>query len=797
MITLPIGRRIAEWLAAQRGGWSRRPTLTLFLATGLSAAILGVLIASPRTLRPVYRYAVGDFASSAIRAPSDLSVRDDEGTARLRDETARHTPPVASFDAGRAAQQAARITEAFNGARELLARADATRQVSAAERARLDAAGFKRLQQARSREADRAVRAAAQDASALVESRLGVVLTPEEHTVLAAGRFDSRFDDGLRALLKEAYSRPLAVDMQALRNAATRSQRPGEPPRVTLRTPTAPDRLLPDAALLNDVPGAVERMRTRAVYLLQAFSPSERDMMVGLASRMVVPDTAIDEAATAERRTKAAADVLPISLNFRRNQLIVGEGREVTRESLLVLEYLRRQGLAYAFLGRAAGAAALTWVLLAALLWLPQWMGLPRVSVRDTAFGLVMVVGATAAFWMWLLLVDSVSARMAGLPRTALLLLFPGTAAPMLAGLVMPRRMVVGLVGGIAVSAGLLSDLGILMTAHICATGLVAAQLVSRCRRRGCVIEAGVRAGVAGIVSAAGVVAVAGSNGGLGAAAAPMVGAFVGAAGGGLVALALSGPVEWVFGYSTRLSLVELLSYDHPLLRRLMERAPGTFQHSVSVALLARVAAEAIGADALLVRVGALYHDVGKTDHPHFFTENQRGENPHDSLAPEESARVIVEHVASGVRLLEQYRVGDRVADFTREHQGTGSLTVFRQRAECGGRPVDPARYQYPGPRPQSRETAVLMIADKVEATARSLGATTAGEFRSVVDRTVDGLVEDGQLDESPLTLRDLTVIRQALVTALVDLNHKRVAYPTPGVPVASVASDAPSEPEA
>jgi cyclic-di-AMP phosphodiesterase PgpH len=795
MVAFSGRRAVATWVTAQRRAWSQRSALALFVGTGLSACVLGVLIASPRTLRPVYRYAIGDFASSAIRAPWDLSIRDDDATARLRDETALHTPPVASYDAGLVTLRASRVEEAFKRARDLVVGADATRVVSDAERARLDAAGLARLKQARARAADRAVRAATQDASAQVETQLGVRLTPDERNLLSAGGFDRRFDDGLSSLLEEAYARPVVRDAQSLRDAALRSQRPGEPARVILRVgASAPDRVPTDAALLDDVRGAVERIRTRAAYLLPTSSEVERELLVGLASRLVTPDTDFDEAATVERRAKAAADVLPISLNFRRNQLIVGEGQEVTREALLVLDYLRQQGMPHAFLGRATGAAALTWVLLAALLWLPYRMGLPWVAVRDAAFGLAMIVGATAAFWIWLLLVDSVSARVPGLPRIAALLLFPATAAPMLAGLMVPRRLVVGLVGGVAVLAGLLTDLGILMTAHTCAVGLLAAQLVYRCRQRACVIKAGVPGGVAGVVSAVGVFAVAGSDGGLGGAAAAAVGAFVGAASGGLVALAFSGPAEWAFGYSTRLSLVELLSYDHPLLRRFMERAPGTFQHSVSVALLARMAADAIGADALLVRVGALYHDVGKMEHPEFFTENQRGENPHDGMAPEDSARAILDHVALGVGLLGQYGVRGRIADFAKEHHGTGSVTVFRLKAEAMGHPVDPALYQYLGPRPRSRETAVLMMADKIEATARSRGATTADEFRSIVNGTLDGLLEAGQLDESALTLHDLAVLRHALVTALVNLHHTRVDYPAPAAPGASDAQS-PAEP--
>jgi putative nucleotidyltransferase with HDIG domain len=255
---------------------------------------------------------------------------------------------------------------------------------------------------------------------------------------------------------------------------------------------------------------------------------------------------------------------------------------------------------------------------------------------------------------------------------------------------------------------------------------------------------------------------------------------FTGAAGGALVALALSRPVEWVFGYSTRLRLVELLSYEHPLMRRFTERAPGTFQHAVSVALLARHAADAIGADGLLVRVGALYHDVGKTDHPHYFTENQTGFNPHDDMAPQDSARVIREHVTNGVRLLERYGIGSQVADFVLEHHGTSVLASFEAKARAAGAQIDPANYRYAGPRPRSRETAVLMMADQIEATARSLETPTRDVLRDVVGRTMDRVQASGQLDDSPLTLRDLTVLRAAFASGLADLHHTRVAYAMP-----------------
>ena len=675
-----------------------------------------------------------------------------------------------------------RVAEVFGQARGRVAEADSRRVVPEGELAKLGTTARRRLQQARSREADEAVQATLQEMLTEVERGLGVELTAEGRTLLAEGRFDRRLEDGLTALLAAAHSRRIADDLPQLREVAERSRRPGEPARVTLRRGTATEDL--GLSELDDVPGAQERMRAKAPELLAEFPPSEQAVLARLASRLVEPDTRYDEPATVARRAQAAEDVLPISLQFRRNQLIVDEGREVTREALLVLDHLRLDGMPRVFIRRAAGTTVVAWVLLAALLWLPARVGLGPVPLRDAAFALAALIGATAACWGWLIVTDAVSAMAPEVSRTAMVLLFPVAAVPMLAGLVLPPRVLVGLCVAIAVCAGLLANLGVFFTTHAFVVGLVAGQLVVPCRQRSGIIRAGGKSGLVALVTGLGVAVLSSASIGAGEALVSAAAAGAGAAAGGFVALALSRPVEWLFGYRTKLGLVELLSYDHPLLRRFMERAPGTFQHSVSVALLAQTAAEAIGADALLVRVGALYHDVGKMETPEFFTENQRNGNPHDTMDPLDSARVILAHVGRGVELLRQYRVGGRVADFAQEHHGTGAVTVFLQKAEAGGQSPDPADYRYPGPRPRSRETAVLMMADKIEAIVRSRGTASEEEFRAVAERTIDDLRTSGQLDDSPLTLRDLARLQDAFVSILTSLHHKRVDYPAQPRPI-------------
>jgi hypothetical protein len=780
----PVRKRLRHEAAR----WTQRPGPILLLTTGLAAALIGVLVAAPRTIRSSYTYTVGDFATATVRAPIDLSILDEERTARLRQEASRYVIPVAIFDPAPSKAVPARISEVFSQARARIAEADAAQVVPEAELAKLGAPARRRLRETQAQQAQQALDSIVPELLADAERQFAVVLDDEERRVLAAGRFGTNLEAGLVALVREAHARPLARDARMLRDEAERSRRPGERPRIALRTASgAPAREMPDAAMLDDVPGAVARLRARAGRLLPRVPAGDRGALVGLASRLVVPDTVYDEATTARRRAEASANVLPVSLQFRRNQLIVDEGREVTREALLALQALQQQTVPRTLLLRAGGTAAIAWVMLAGLLWLPARVGLVGVPLRDAVFALTAIVGSAAACWGWLSLVEGVSLAEPAVSKTALALLFPVTAVPMLAGLVLPRRVFIGLCAAIAMCAGSLANLGIVYAAHTFAVGLVAGQLVGPCRQRSCILRAGGASGVLAFVTGLCAAVLSGSSVGLGDAMASGAAASLGAALGGIAPLALSGPIERVFGYSTKLGLVELLSYDHPLLRRFMERAPGTFQHSVATALLAQSAAEAIGADALLVRAGALYHDVGKMDSPEYYTENQRPPNPHEAVEPPDSARVILSHTERGVALLEQYHVGGRIAEFAREHHGTGALASFLHRAEAAGQTPDPADFHYAGPRPQSRETAVMMMADRIEAMARSRGATTEREFRDVVSRTVDDLLAEGQLDEAPLTFRDLARLQPAFVSALTSLYHTRVAYPDRARPVSSL----------
>lgn len=237
---------------------------------------------------------------------------------------------------------------------------------------------------------------------------------------------------------------------------------------------------------------------------------------------------------------------------------------------------------------------------------------------------------------------------------------------------------------------------------------------------------------------------------------------------------------EKLFGFTSRVTLVELSDINNPLLRELSEECPGTFQHSMSVSNLATEAARRIGANVQMVRAGALYHDIGKIENPAFFTENQHGVNPHDSLSPLQSARIVIGHVTDGLKLAEKAKLPETIRKFIREHHGSGTARYFYTTWANAhpGEEIDPAPFTYPGPNPQSRETSILMMADAVEAASRSLKEHTPEAITMLVNRIIDSQIAEGLHSESPISFRDVTEIKRCFSSRLRTMYHSRISYP-------------------
>lgn len=246
----------------------------------------------------------------------------------------------------------------------------------------------------------------------------------------------------------------------------------------------------------------------------------------------------------------------------------------------------------------------------------------------------------------------------------------------------------------------------------------------------------------------------------------------------GALTLGLLPFFESLFGILSTMRLIELSNPNHPLLKKLLTETPGSYHHSVMVANLAEASCEAIGADGLLARVGCYYHDIGKTRRPAFFIENQMGVNPHDQLPPEASADIILAHTTDGAELLRQHKMPQEIIDIALQHHGTSVIKYFLHKAKEDGEEVNEADFRYPGPKPQTKEAAVISIADSVEAAVRSMQAPNAEKIHKLVQSIIQDRINDNQFDECDISLRELKVIEAVLCESLNGIFHSRIEYP-------------------
>jgi putative nucleotidyltransferase with HDIG domain len=248
-----------------------------------------------------------------------------------------------------------------------------------------------------------------------------------------------------------------------------------------------------------------------------------------------------------------------------------------------------------------------------------------------------------------------------------------------------------------------------------------------------------------------------------------------------IVVLGILPVFEYLFSTVTNISLLELADFNHPLLQRMIMEAPGTYHHSLVVGNLSDAAARAVGSNALLARIGAYYHDIGKIEKAEYFSENQPQESKHDELAPNMSKLVIMNHVKEGVDLAKKHKLNPRLIDFIQQHHGNSLVYYFYRRALEGledDRQIQEEGFRYPGPKPNSKETAIVLLADSVEAATRAMRDATPAKIEEVVHKIINNKFIDGQLDECELALNDLEKISQVFIRILGGIYHNRVTYP-------------------
>lgn len=516
----------------------------------------------------------------------------------------------------------------------------------------------------------------------------------------------------------------------------------------------------------------VREMLTSAAIELELAS-SERRVVTEVGRAAVAPTFLENAARRAGLEADARQGVRPVMRARLKGEVIVRQGEVVTREHMLLMEALK---LTSSRLdpSLAVGSAMVVGLLLVGTL---GYLFEVEREVYDSTRDLVIVS-------LLMLLVALAGKLVLTVSPMLPVSVVPVALAPMLVTLLVgPRIGLAAALGASVVVAGATQFSGETLLWSLI-TSLASVFAMARVSKRTNLYPAGATVIVAGALAAGAVSLFAGSS--------VREGLSIGAYGlaGGLLATVLAVGLlpllESAFEITTDIRLADLVNPNQPLLKELMLKASGTYSHSTTVASLAEAAADAIGANALLARAGAYYHDIGKLKRPSFFVENQQGQpNPHDHTNPRLSSLVITAHVTEGVARAEKANLPVEVVDIIKQHHGTGVVTYFYQRAveEHGYQSVNEDDFRYEGERPQSPEAAVVMLADGVEAAARALAKPTPQRLEQAARKIVQQRVDDGQLDESRLTMCDLDTVVRAFTTVLAGMYHPRVEYPEPAAP--------------
>lgn len=527
-----------------------------------------------------------------------------------------------------------------------------------------------------------------------------------------------------------------------------------------------------DQAMRDEIrEGALEnayaKLPTRVSLVL---TPNQADLVTQWAKSFLKPNSLYDSAKTNAARQLARENVGVVYKTIEKGQAVVRAGEVITSETF---ETLRELGYLQSQDNYQQNVAA---VIFAFFLVLIGTLYLARFSPQTFKEPRILLLLS------FLLLITVLGTKIVVPGRSVIPYLFPFAAAAMLSTALLDASVGTGVAVVVALTVGYIANGAIELTTFSLVGGMVA---VLTLRQRDRLTSFVVSGAYVALANAAVILifALAARNDDIANLTRQTLAAAASGALTGLIALGSQFVLGKLAGVTTGLELVELSRPTHPLLQKLLREAPGTYHHSLIISNLAEQAAQRIGADALLLRVAAYYHDVGKTMNPQFYVENQfDGVNPHDTLEPRASAAVLFQHVLDGLALANRYGISRRIRDFIPQHHGTTLSAYFYDRAlkQSNGNPVNLDDFRYPGPKPQTREAVIMMLADGIEATARADRPSSPEQIHAIIDRMVDQRIREGQLEEAPVTFRDLDQIKQAFFDVLQGLYHPRVQYPQP-----------------
>lgn len=736
------------------------------LLTGLSLVIALLITPSFTVNHPSYH--LGDVADLNIKAKRDFLIEDEEATFNKREEAVRQAPLVYDLDESVAEEIQARIKAGFESVRAFLANENQTivfpdqAVATGIEIALPDSDKIHKQE-------------------STFDDLLGLETSKETFLLFLSRGFDQQLEGIITQMMKSAFAQGIVANKTLLHEAHNKDL-------VVRKLQSREDFVLPPPHPFPDVEEARKTLRMQS---LDQIPDTKLSLAIAaLGAKLLKPNLTFNLSETEKFREQVREAVKPVFLQVKKNEMLVREGQKIGPEELLRLKaYQQRRATQHPsiiFFSIFVFSSLCIWVVAhVSRHHLPSY----RIEMEDLLFlGVLLVLLLTLArFTLWIS--DMVGESSGLLNGEMLVYAIPLTAGAMLTSIFF--GVTISLIFSLVVTifAGMLFGMDFWLFFYFLFGCFVAAHDVTPCRNRMIPIKAGLLVGCGNLILIV-----------LSALLHEdwvflriLMNAFFGFCGGvfsGILVTGLTPLAEIVFGYTTDIKLLELATMDQPLLQELMVQAPGTYHHSIIVGNMAEGAARSIDANAQLAKVAGYYHDIGKTKKPHYFIENQFDcQNPHQKLAPSMSSLILLSHVKEGVELAKQHRLGKSIIDIISQHHGTSFISFFynkaletREKSQSSKRselpPINTDDYRYPGPKPQTKEAGLVMLADVVEAACRSLSDPTPARIKGMVNRLINGIFSDGQLEECELTLKDLHQIAKHFNKVLATVHHKRVEYP-------------------
>lgn len=712
----------------------------------LSSAITILIV--PQLTVPQYHYKLGDIAKQDIRAPQDFSVEDTESTEKRKLEKAESVLSVYDFNSRAEEDIAKRILQAFALLRETIRKLPKRESLSDKERTKF-------------------------------QEMLKIHVDDQDFTILARREFKKEIEDYLTDLALPFAQREIVQSKDQMFRERKRG--------ISLRDIyTKHEIIVEDFSSFIDLKEVDILLRRDARTILKNESKEVRTAVLNLALKLIEPTITFNKIETNARRAAAIEEITSLYYAVQKDEIIVREGTKINEAALLKLQAMTGLKGTKSIIWTMVGYFVVSFLSLHILYYFSKTnlsgITITKVTQRDFIFLCAILLLSFILIKFFAVGATTFSKGYTAIPLDPYLFAIPFACAAIVISIVLSPQIASLSAIIISVFSCLLLEGRFSFFIYSFISALVASQEVRYTKERKTIIRAGLIVGTINALVILSLYLITGDVLRM----ETLISIGFGFLGGILSAVLSTGIIpilEIVFNYTTDIKLLELADLNQPVLRNLLITAPGTYHHSILVGILAEAAAEAINANPLLARVSAYYHDIGKLKKPLYFVENQKGgENKHDRLLPSMSSLIITSHVKDGVEIARQYRLGKAITDIIAQHHGTSCINYFFQKAkdmqEDAGQPVSDKDFRYPGPKPQTKEAGIVMLADAVQATSKTLSDPSPSRIQGMVQRIINNIFVDGQLDSCELTLKDLHLIGENFNRILNGIFHSRIEYP-------------------